>query len=100
MSSGTAGGRRPSRRSSSRFPSRAGWSGDDANGGNWRIERDVLPLDPTVVTVCYGMNDGWYMEYTEDAGNYYRAGMNEDWIEDVPLRKGKNFLLARIDNGA
>ncbi len=36
----------------------AGWGGDTAPGGVNRLQRDVLALKPTIVTVCYGMNDG------------------------------------------
>ncbi|MCE9638378.1 MAG: discoidin domain-containing protein [Planctomycetes bacterium] len=38
----------------------AGWGGDTAKGGGDRLERDVLALAPTVVTVFFGMNDGGY----------------------------------------
>ena len=38
----------------------AGWSGDTAGGGFKRLERDVLLLKPTVVTLFFGMNDGAY----------------------------------------
>ncbi len=53
----------------------AGWSGDQASGGLFRLERDLLVLEPTVVVICYGMNDGWYMKYTEEAGKYYSESM-------------------------
>lgn len=36
----------------------AGWVSDTAPGGLKRLERDVLSLKPTVVSICYGMNDG------------------------------------------
>lgn len=36
----------------------AGWVSDTAGGGLKRLQRDVLSLQPTVVTICYGMNDG------------------------------------------
>ncbi len=49
-----------------RFPERkilfynAGRGGDTAAGGLARMDRDVLPLKPTVLTVAYGVNDiGW-----------------------------------------
>ena len=48
----------------SRFPElkltffNAGWGGDTAPGGLSRLQRDVLALKPTVVVICYGMNDG------------------------------------------
>jgi lysophospholipase L1-like esterase len=49
-----------------RFPDRdvrfhnAGQGGDTAAGGLARLDRDVFPLNPTVLTVAYGVNDiGW-----------------------------------------
>ena len=39
----------------------AGISGDVAGGGLSRIQRDVLPLNPTVVFIDYGMNDCGYL---------------------------------------
>lgn len=49
-----------------RFPGRrvhfhnAGWGGDTAAGGLARMDRDVLPFNPTVLIVAYGINDiGW-----------------------------------------
>jgi lysophospholipase L1-like esterase len=38
----------------------AGWSGTGLAQAIDRLERDVLSLKPTVVTVCFGMNDGAY----------------------------------------
>src|SRR4051812_6107137 len=35
----------------------AGWPGDNADGGKPRLDRDVLALKPTLVTICFGMND-------------------------------------------
>jgi lysophospholipase L1-like esterase len=37
-----------------------GWGGESATGLVNRIETDVLPFKPTVMTTCYGMNDGGY----------------------------------------
>jgi len=48
----------------------AGWSGDTAPGGMERLQRDVLSLKPTVVTICFGMNDGGYASF--DQGRYDR----------------------------
>ncbi len=39
----------------------AGWNGDTTTGGLARLERDVLGLQPTVVTLFFGMNDGRYV---------------------------------------
>jgi lysophospholipase L1-like esterase len=65
----------------SRFPGagltffNAGWSGDDSYGADTRIERDVLALNPSLVTICFGMNDGWYMGWTEGTGTYFTENM-------------------------
>jgi lysophospholipase L1-like esterase len=40
----------------------AGWSGNYAEGGSSRLERDVLALKPTLVTICFGTNDATYSE--------------------------------------
>ena len=37
-----------------------GWGGETTWGFKTRIKQDVLWFDPTVATVCYGMNDGGY----------------------------------------
>lgn len=43
----------------------SGWGGDTVRGGGGgdiatRLERDVIPFKPTVVTIMLGMNDGGY----------------------------------------
>jgi lysophospholipase L1-like esterase len=38
----------------------------------FRLDFDVLPFKPTVVTTCYGMNDGRYTALTDDIANTYR----------------------------
>lgn len=48
----------------------AGAGGDTAPGAARRLQRDVLNLKPTVVTLCFGMNDG--QRRTE-----FLAGMRE-----------------------
>jgi lysophospholipase L1-like esterase len=37
-----------------------GWGGEKTFVFSQRIQTDVLPFKPTVVTTCYGMNDGAY----------------------------------------
>ncbi len=56
-----------------------GWSGDATWGGggggpDQRIDRDVMPLKPTVVTVMLGMNDGGYVPYDPKIFNTFN-----DW---------------------
>ena len=38
-------------------------------------QNDILALHPTVVTTCYGMNDGGYRAINEQTLNAYRDGM-------------------------
>jgi lysophospholipase L1-like esterase len=58
----------------------AGWGGENAPGGNGgsadvRLTRDVIPYNPTVLTVMLGMNDGGYVAFDEGRFNRYKAGM-------------------------
>src|SRR5689334_21151373 len=59
-----------------RFPKMAvsfvhsGWGGDRVTGGaggpiDVRLWRDVLPYNPTVVTIMLGMNDGRYRAFEQ-----------------------------------
>jgi lysophospholipase L1-like esterase len=52
-----------------------GWSGERAPGFLARLENDLLPWKPDVVTTCYGMNDGSYRAYDEKIGQAYRDAM-------------------------
>ena len=53
-----------------------GWSGETAGGFAARMENDLTPWKATVVTTCYGMNDGGYQPYTEAIGANYRQNMS------------------------
>src|SRR5512136_2588604 len=63
----------------SRFPSKdlavfnLGWGGDTASGGNKRFARDVGPVQPSLVFVNFGMNDGGYKAYDEATVRNYLA---------------------------
>lgn len=65
-----------------RYPERkirffnAGWSGDQAGGALNRLNRDVFPLKPDVVTLCFGMNDGRYSRLDDPMLASYRANMD------------------------
>jgi lysophospholipase L1-like esterase len=57
----------------------SGWSGDRVSGGrlgtiDQRLERDVFPYRPTVVTVMLGMNDGEYRPYDPEIFHKYADG--------------------------
>lgn len=54
-----------------------GWSGDRAGGFAGRMANDLFPFKPTVVTTCFGMNDGNYTAYTEATGKGYEAPMRD-----------------------
>jgi len=49
-----------------------GWGGETAPGFAGRMDNDLLPFKPTVVTTCYGMNDGGYSPMTPDKADRYR----------------------------
>jgi lysophospholipase L1-like esterase len=52
-----------------------GWGGERAPGFQGRLENDCLPFKPTVVTLCYGMNDGGYQAYNAGIGKGYGDSM-------------------------
>jgi len=55
----------------------AGWGGDTLAGALTRLERDVLPLNPTVVTLCFGMNDGGYRAPDDGVTAAFRARLDQ-----------------------
>jgi lysophospholipase L1-like esterase len=48
-----------------------GWSGERAAGFLARMDNDLMPFKPDVVTLCYGMNDGGYAPFNEQTGQNY-----------------------------
>lgn len=57
----------------------SGWGGDRVSGGGGgpidvRLWRDVLPYDPTVVTIMLGMNDGRYRAFEQSIFDEYEKG--------------------------
>lgn len=50
-----------------------GWGGETAHGFAGRMENDMLRFHPTVVTTCFGMNDGGYAPLTADKAARYEA---------------------------
>jgi lysophospholipase L1-like esterase len=54
-----------------------GWGGETAPGFAARMNNDLLPWKPDVVTTCYGMNDGGYRAYQEDIGKRYSQSMTD-----------------------
>jgi lysophospholipase L1-like esterase len=52
-----------------------GWSGETAGGFERRMDQDLFPFKPNVITTCYGMNDGRYRAFDESIGKAYREPM-------------------------
>lgn len=57
----------------------SGWAGDMVNWGpggtvEERLQRDVFPYKPTVVSIMVGMNDGYYEEFKPASFKYYADG--------------------------
>src|SRR4051795_3946217 len=53
-----------------------GWSGDTSWGFLNRVDNDCLQFKPTLVTTCFGMNDGGYQPLTPEVEGKYRKAMN------------------------
>lgn len=49
-----------------------GWSGEKTDGFLKRMEQDCLTFQPTVATICYGMNDARYRPFDTTNGRWYR----------------------------
>jgi lysophospholipase L1-like esterase len=72
-----------------RFPNmkvtfvQSGWGGDRVSGGGRsggierRLERDVIPYKPTVITIMLGMNDGAYQPFNHSSFETYAAGYDK-----------------------
>jgi len=52
-----------------------GWGGEKAPSLLERMDNDVLQFKPSVVTLCYGMNDGFYAASTPETLEKYRGAM-------------------------
>jgi lysophospholipase L1-like esterase len=50
-----------------------GWSGETAEGFLRRMTNDCLRFQPTVATLCYGMNDHRYRPFDEENAHWYEA---------------------------
>ncbi|MEI6078363.1 MAG: SGNH/GDSL hydrolase family protein [Verrucomicrobiota bacterium] len=48
-----------------------GWGGETAEGFLHRMTNDCLRFQPTIATLCYGMNDHRYRAYDEPNGQWY-----------------------------
>ena len=48
-----------------------GWSGEKTDGFLNRMEQDCLRFEPTIATLCYGMNDSRYRPFDVTNGMWY-----------------------------
>jgi lysophospholipase L1-like esterase len=55
----------------------AGWGGDNTLTAFSRLDRDVVALKPTLVTISFGMNDGGYTMPTDEILRRYTQGLEE-----------------------
>lgn len=79
-----------------------GIGGDRSPGGNARFARDVVPLQPTAMTVDFGMNDGGYAGFIEAAFRTYTNGLQGiadqarsnqirvAWVTPQPVEKNED----------
>jgi lysophospholipase L1-like esterase len=91
----------------SRFPAKElaffnlGWGGDTASGGGKRFARDVSPVQPSIVFVNFGMNDGGYKPFADATLRSYLAAQRAlaDAIRDAGARQVL-FTTSPVDEGA
>jgi lysophospholipase L1-like esterase len=81
----------------------SGWGGDRVSGGaggpiDVRLYRDVLPYNPTVVTIMLGMNDGAYRAYDPAIFDTFAAGYKH--IVEVLKRQLPGVRITAIQPSA
>ena len=52
-----------------------GWSGETVEGFRRRVEQDCLRFNPSIATLCYGMNDSKYRPYDDANGMWFRENL-------------------------
>ena len=68
-----------------------GWSGETAPGFAGREANDCLRFKPSVITTCYGMNDGGYSPMDPGKAQRYREGQKS--IVDQAKKAGVRFIV-------
>jgi lysophospholipase L1-like esterase len=77
----------------------SGWGGDRVSGGGGgpidvRLWRDVLPYNPTVMTIMLGMNDGRYRAFDQATFDEFAAGYKH--IVDTAKRQLPGIRITAI----
>jgi len=78
----------------------SGWGGDRVTGGDGgeidlRLKRDVIPYNPSVVTIMLGMNDGGYKTATETSDKAFFDGFRH--IYEVLKRDDPQARITAIE---
>jgi lysophospholipase L1-like esterase len=68
-----------------------GWSGEQAPGFLARLDDDVFPFKPTVMTTCYGMNDGHYGPISDSIADTFRKA--QTGIVDALKKNGVRAIV-------
>src|SRR5947209_5273011 len=77
----------------------SGWGGDRVTGGGGgpidvRLWRDVLPYNPTVLTIMLGMNDGRYRAFDQQIFDDFASGYKH--IVDTVKRQVPGIRITAI----
>src|SRR2546421_4971384 len=77
----------------------SGWGGDRVSGGaggsmDVRLWRDVLPYNPTVLTIMLGMNDGRYRAFDQQLFDEFTTGFKH--IVDTVKRQVPGIRITAI----
>ncbi|MCO6047164.1 SGNH/GDSL hydrolase family protein [Aeoliella sp. ICT_H6.2] len=77
-----------------------GWSGEKTDGFLRRMDQDCLRFDPTLATLCYGMNDARYRPYDATNGrwyeDHYRAIVRKFKQADVRVVVGSPGCMGKV----
>lgn len=68
-----------------------GWGGETAAGFQKRMKNDALRFKPTLITTCFGMNDGGYGPLTKDRADLYRTSQQQ--IVDQAKEAGVRTII-------
>lgn len=71
--------------------SQFGWGGETAAGFQRRMRNDTLRFKPTLITTCFGMNDGGYGPLTKERADLYRASQQQ--IVDKAKKAGVRTII-------
>jgi lysophospholipase L1-like esterase len=71
--------------------SQFGWGGETAAGYQKRMKNDTLRFKPTLITTCFGMNDGGYGPLTKERADLYRTSQQQ--IVDRAKKAGVRTII-------